>query len=122
MFLYVPNGVNRDAWTPKAEGALATLPPTLSPLAPFTSSLRLLGGLGHQKANANGDGPGDHARAAATFLTACQAQKVGGVRVGVSIDQVIAQRIGGETAFPSLELSCDPCGGAGERRSLHSCP
>ncbi|MFO0932614.1 MAG: DUF1552 domain-containing protein [Planctomycetota bacterium] len=121
VFLYVPNGVNREAWTPKAEGALATLPPTLSPLAPFTSSLRLLGGLGHQKANANGDGPGDHARAAATFLTASQAQKVGGVRVGVSIDQVIAQRIGGETAFPSLELSCDPGGVAGECDSGYSC-
>ena len=38
----------------------------------------LAAGLVAKKANANGDGGGDHARANATFLTGCQARKTAG--------------------------------------------
>ena len=44
------------------------------------------------KARANGDGPGDHARAMAAFLTGRQARKTHGadIRVGMSADQHVA--------------------------------
>jgi hypothetical protein len=121
-FFYAPNGVNQAAWKVGDEGALRALSPTLAPLAPWMSKLSVLSGLAHHKADANGDGPGDHARAGATFLTAAQAKKGGNeIHVGVSIDQVIAQAVGAETMFPSLELSCDPGAVAGECDSGYSC-
>src|SRR5262245_29937362 len=40
-FVYVPNGVIMDAWTPKAEGANFELPTTLKPLAPFRDQLQV---------------------------------------------------------------------------------
>ena len=68
-FVYVPNGVNMADWTPQGEGADFELPYILEPLKPFQTELQVLSGLAHRKADANGDGPGDHARASATFLT-----------------------------------------------------
>src|SRR5579871_6993102 len=68
-FLYVPNGIDMANWTPAAEGALATLPSTLQPLAPVQQELFVLSGLTLDKARPNGDGAGDHARAMAAFLT-----------------------------------------------------
>jgi hypothetical protein len=108
-FVYAPNGKHMPDWTPKAEGAGFELPPTLEPLRAVKDDLLVLSGLAQRKANGNGDGPGDHARAMATFLTGCQARKTGGadLRVGVSVDQVAAARIGHLTRFASLEVGCE---------------
>jgi len=122
-FVYVPNGIHMADWTPAKEGPLGELPPTLEPLKPHKKDLLVLTGLTHRKANANGDGPGDHARAMATFLTGCQAKKTNGsdIRIGVSVDQVAAQKIGQQTKFASLELGCDPGQQAGNCDSGYSC-
>lgn len=123
LFLYVPNGVDRSSWTPRTEGAAFALPPTLEPLKPVRESVLVLSGLTQAKANANGDGPGDHARAAASFLTSAQAFKTKGapLRVGVSVDQVAAAEVGRETMFPSLEVGCDPGATSGDCDSGYSC-
>src|SRR5262245_23418491 len=68
-FLFVPNGIHMPDWTPKDEGALKQLPPTLEPLKPVKDHLLVLSGLTLDKARPNGDGPGDHARAMSAFLT-----------------------------------------------------
>jgi hypothetical protein len=96
-------------WTPRTEGTDFALPPTLAPLRTVKDDLLVLSGLTQRKAFGNGDGPGDHARAMATFLTGCQARKTGGadLRVGVSVDQAAAARIGHQTRFPSLEVGCE---------------
>ncbi|MBK8180786.1 MAG: DUF1552 domain-containing protein [Planctomycetes bacterium] len=78
LFLSTPNGAQMDRWTPAEEGPLTALPPTLEPLAPHREQLLVLSGLTHDKARANGDGPGDHARSAAAFLTAAQPRKTAG--------------------------------------------
>jgi hypothetical protein len=59
----------------------------------------------------------------ATFLTGCQAKKTNGsdIRIGVSVDQVAAQKIGQQTKFASLELGCDPGQQAGNCDSGYSC-
>ena len=59
-FLYVPNGMNMQAWTPKADGLFGELPELLEPLAAFKNDLNVCSGLALDKAKANGDGPGDH--------------------------------------------------------------
>jgi hypothetical protein len=108
-FVYAPNGKHMPDWTPKSDGADFVLPPTLEPLRSVRGEVLVLSGLAQRKANGNGDGPGDHARAMATFLTGRQARKTGGadLRVGVSVDQLAAAHVGRVTRFPSLEVGCE---------------
>jgi hypothetical protein len=75
------------------------------------------------KARANGDGPGDHARAMSVFLTGRQPRKTHGadIRVGVSADQHIAQSLSDLTRFPSLELGIERGQQAGNCDSGYSC-
>ncbi|MBI4327139.1 MAG: DUF1552 domain-containing protein [Chloroflexi bacterium] len=122
-FVYIPNGANMADWTPKMAGADFELPAILEPLGPVKEDLLVLSGLAHDKARPNGDGAGDHARASATFLTGCQARKTHGadIKVGVSIDQVAAQKVGKATRFASLELGCDRSQLAGNCDSGYSC-
>src|SRR5262245_20348009 len=64
-FLYVPNGKNMADWTPRRDGADFELPHILEPLRPVKDRLLVLTNLTADKARANGDGGGDHARALA---------------------------------------------------------
>ena len=122
-FVYVPNGANMADWTPGDIGTDFKLPFILEPLEPVRRDVMVLSGLTHDKARPNGDGAGDHARASATFLTATQARKTSGVdiRVGVSVDQVVAQKAGDQTPFRSLELGCDRGQSSGSCDSGYSC-
>jgi len=122
-FVMTPNGAQMDLWTPAAEGALEILPPTLAPLEPWRASVLVLSGLTHDKARANGDGPGDHARAAAAFLTAAQPRKTAGadLRAGVSVDQVLASAVGTRTRLRSLELGTDAGRLGGQCDSGYAC-
>lgn len=122
-FVYVPNGANMADWTPKTTGAGYELPAILEPLRDHQSQVSVLTGLAHDKGFPHGDGAGDHARASATFLTGSKARKTGGadIKVGVSVDQVAAQKIGAHTRLPSLELGTDRARLAGECDSGYSC-
>ena len=122
-FVYVPNGANMADWTPKEVGSDYELPSILEPLKPVQQDLTVLSGLAHDKGRPNGDGPGDHARASATFLTGCQARKTPGadIKVGTSVDQVAAQKIGSRTRLPSIELGTDRARLAGNCDSGYSC-
>lgn len=122
-FVYVPNGKNMADWTPSAEGADFTLPRILEPLSEVREYVSVLTGLTADKARPNGDGPGDHARAMAAFLTGAQPRKTDGtdIRAGISVDQVAAARIGSQTRLPSLEIGVDPSAMAGNCDSGYSC-
>ena len=68
--IYVPNGVEMRMWTPKTEGAGYALSPILEPLKPFYEQTMVLSGLADRVAVPQpGEGIGDHARAASTWLT-----------------------------------------------------
>jgi len=122
-FFSIPNGVNNPYWFPRDVGATYTLPKTLASLEPVKDDLLVISGLAHDKARANGDGPGDHARSNATFLTSCQARKTDGkdIRAGVSVDQIAAEKAGGKTRLASLELGCEKGAMAGNCDSGYSC-
>jgi len=121
-YFFVVNGVDITHWTPATEGALQ-LPYILEPLEGVKDSLNVLTGLTQFHAFANGDGPGDHARSCACWLTGVQPRKTSGadIRKGTSVDQVAAQHIGHLTKFPSLELGCERSGLAGDCDSGYSC-
>ncbi|HSQ58356.1 MAG TPA: DUF1552 domain-containing protein, partial [Gemmata sp.] len=57
-FVYVPNGVNMEHWTPKTDGKLDALPDVLKPLEAIKDSVNVITGLACDKARPNGDGPG----------------------------------------------------------------
>ena len=122
-YIYIPNGVNIDLWRPTGSGSNYKLGPSLKSLAPYSKDLQFLRGLDHDKAKANGDGPGDHARANATFLTGCQAKKTSGadIKLGVSVDQIAAAEMAKHTRVASLELSTDPVRTSGRCDSGYSC-
>lgn len=122
VYLYVPNGVHMPDWTPAAEGTDFALPWILEPLAPFRERLGVLSGLTHDKARPNGDGPGDHARAAAVFLTGVQPLKTDGqVKLARSADQIAAAAVGGATRFRSLELGLERGRDSGQCDSGYAC-
>lgn len=122
-FLYIPNGVHMPDWTPQQEGSDYTLTPILNKLAPFRSQFNVLSGLTLNGARALGDGPGDHARSVAAFLTACHPRKTDGQDIsnGVSVDQLAAAHLGQQTRLPSLELGTEASSPAGRCDSGYSC-
>ncbi|HYG74566.1 MAG TPA: DUF1552 domain-containing protein [Planctomycetota bacterium] len=122
-FLYVPNGKNMVDWTPKTQGENFELPDILKPLAELKGDFSILTGLAADKARANGDGGGDHARAMAAFLTGAQPRKTDGtdIRLGISVDQVAAARLADQTRLPSLEIGCEQSAMAGNCDSGYSC-
>ena len=122
-FTYVPNGVTMAEWTPSADGSSFQFSRVLKPLAPFRDDLLVISGLAQANGNAIGDGPGDHARAAASYLTGVHPHKTAGadIRNGVSVDQIAAQHLGRDTRFASLELGCDDSRTVGNCDSGYSC-
>lgn len=126
-FVFLPNGVNRAAWFPSEVGPLVgsttAWPSSLEPLKPFANRLAVLSGFAHVNAEPQGDGPGDHARSAACFLTGVHPKKTSGSDItnGVSIDQVIAMRLAGRTPLDSIELGLEPGMTAGNCDSGYSC-
>ena len=122
-FTYVPNGVVLADWTPKGTGRDFGLARILGPLDPFREDMLILSGLAHPNANELGDGPGDHARAGACFLTGVHPRKTAGADIhnGISADQIAAQALASETRLPSLELGCEESRTVGNCDSGYSC-
>lgn len=122
-FTYVPNGVTMDAWTPVGAGTGFEFPRIMKSIEPFRSQTLVLSGLAQVNANAINDGAGDHARAAACYLTGVHPRKTAGadIQAGVSVDQIAATHIGADSRFPSLELGCDDSRTVGDCDSGYSC-
>ena len=122
-FTYVPNGVTLPDWTPADTGRGFTCSRILAPLAPYRDDTLVLTGLAHKNADALGDGPGDHARAAAAYLTGVHPRKTAGADIqnGVSVDQIAAAHIGNDSRFRSIELGCDDSRSVGNCDSGYSC-
>jgi hypothetical protein len=105
--LYMPNGINPHAWTPKGVGRGFELSPILLPLAEVKDDLLVFTELWNAASN-TGDG---HYVKTGGFLTGTTITRTTGsdLRSGnVSMDQVAAQRIGHLTLLPSLELGLEP--------------
>lgn len=110
-FIYIPNGVVMDRWTPADGGPdrTLTLSPTLQPLEKFRDRVTVVSGLGHKQAESLGDGNGDHSRATTTWLSGVHPKRTEGadVRNGVTADQIAARELGADTPLPSLELALE---------------
>ena len=122
-FVFFPNGAIMPAWKPATAGKNYELSETLAALAKHKSDFNVITGLAQDNGRAKGDGPGDHARCAASYLTGAHPYKTSGadIRLGVSVDQVAADRIGKLTKLPSLEIGIERGRNAGNCDSGYSC-
>lgn len=117
---YVPCGIHMQAWTPAQTGRSYTLSPTLAPLANVKDDLLVLSNL----SNAITDPPGNGAHATGTggFLTCTLVLKsTTDILNGVSMDQIAAKQLQGQTRFSSLELGMAGGGNSGDCDSGYSC-
>lgn len=123
LFIFMPNGFIMPSWKPEGQGKDYKLSETLQVMKPFKNDFTLYSNLTHDKARANGDGGGDHARSSGTYLTSRQMKKTSGndIRAGVSVDQIIAAKVGSHTDLPSLEVGCERGQLAGNCDSGYSC-
>jgi hypothetical protein len=104
--IYFPHGAIMDKWTPAAEGAGFELTPILQPLKPFYNQINVISDLRH--ANAYGSGAtANHNRSAAAYLSGAFAEVGAQPSLGVTVDQIAAQKIGQDTPLPSLELTIE---------------
>ncbi len=122
-FFYVPNGMHMPDWTPGEIGKGFSLPATMQPLSKYRDRLNVLSGLALDGARAHGDGPGDHARSVASFLTGAHPKKTDGAGIynGQSIDQKMAEALGERTRLASLEVGMESSAPAGRCDSGYSC-
>jgi hypothetical protein len=110
---FVPHGMAPGYWVPETEGPLAaTLPFNWKPLDPFRSSTVILSGLHSRSAEPPPGVTGADHWVAAAFLCANKPKKTAGADVyaGTTIDQLIAQKIGGENLMPSMQLAVEDPG------------
>lgn len=122
-FVYVPNGILMNQWTPAADGPNFELPRILAPLGPHRENVLVLSGLAQNTGRPLGDAEGDHARASATYLTGVHPKKTDGAGIcaGISVDQVAASHIGNSTRFPSIELALEDGRMVGDCDTGYSC-
>jgi Protein of unknown function (DUF1552) len=103
--LYVPHGMIMEQFTPAQGGTGFDFTPILKSLEPFRESLVVVTGANGPLNRDNGA----HAYAPSSWLTGAKAKKTQGsdMRLGVSLDQVLARHVGQDTPLPSLELATE---------------
>jgi hypothetical protein len=99
--VYVPHGAIMDQWTPAA-GRGFEFTPILKPLEPLRDRVNVVSGLFR-------GGDDDHAVSVAAWLSGAVAKRTEAedVRLGTTVDQIVAKKIGQDTPFPSLELATE---------------
>ena len=105
VFLFMPNGVLPQAWTPIDVGPAWSPTPSLSPLTHHMARTQVLTGLRNKNSM---EGEGHYVKTTA-LLSGEKVHKTGGrdLRVGTSVDQVAAHAVGTETRIPSLVLGLE---------------
>src|SRR5215510_2536434 len=101
--LFMGNGISPKNWGAKGSGADMQLSKSLEPLASLRPRLNVISGLFNRHATGVGIHPGQ----TGNILSGARLQRGAVLRGGVSMDQVLAARLGEETAQPSLVLGCE---------------
>ena len=114
--VYIPNGMAMEYWSPDTFGRDFEITPVLKPLSRYKDRMLLLSGL-----NANWNIA--HAGAGGSFLTGITqgGRNETEILADVSIDQLLADKLGQETQLASLELSMDAPALAGACTANLSC-
>ena len=101
--LFMGNGVNEDHWNSEGDGAEMKLSKSLEPLEPLKQKINVIHGL-FQK---NATGQGIHPAQTGSLLSGAHIQKGAIIRAGITVDQMLANRIGQDTPQSSIVLACE---------------
>jgi hypothetical protein len=101
--MFMGNGINGNHWWARGNGAEMKLSKSLAPLEPLKKKINVINGLFNQPAVGIGIHPGQTGQ----LLTGVSIQKGPNVRSGISMDQLLANAIGQDTAHPSIVLACE---------------
>jgi hypothetical protein len=101
--LFMGNGINGNHWWAKGAGAAMKLSKTLEPLEPVKKKINVINGL----FNKEGVGKGIHPGQTGNILSGVPLQHGAQVKAGISVDQVLANQLGQDSAQSSLVLACE---------------
>ena len=101
--LFMGNGISPNHWWAKGSGEAMELSQSLQPLTPYRNKLNIVMGLFNKAATGVGIHPGQ----TGNILSGASLQKGAVLRGGISIDQILANTLGDQTAQPSLVLGCE---------------
>ncbi len=96
-------GINANHWWAKGEGAEMELGRCLEPMETLKAKMNFVSGLFNQAAVGVGIHPGQ----TGNILSGAALQRGAELRGGISVDQVLANSLGEETAQSSLVLGCE---------------
>ena len=101
-FLFFGDGIHPPEWWAKGNGSKMELGPAFASLNDVKSKLNVVNGLCHPS-----DVVGGHAKGAAGILTGVHPKGGREIHAATSMDQILAKRLGDQTALPSLVLACE---------------
>src|SRR5438105_10198504 len=101
--LFAGNGFHGREWRAEGEGRSLKLGKVLEPLEPFKEKMLFIRGL----YNAEAGKGGIHSAMTGNLLSGAFLEGAGGIRSGISMDQLVARKTGRETKVPSLVLACE---------------
>jgi hypothetical protein len=101
--LFMGNGVNEEHWSTEGSGADMKLSKTLAPLEPLKHKINVIHGLFNKPAM----GMGIHPAQTGSLLSGAMIQRGAIIKAGTTVDQMLANRIGQDTAQSSIVLACE---------------
>ena len=101
--MFLGNGINEEHWNATGSGAAMKLSKTLEPLESLKHKINVIDGL----FNKTSTGQGIHPAQTGSLLTGARISKGAIIHSGISVDQMIASRIGEDTPQSSIVLACD---------------
>jgi len=106
-FVYVPNGVIVEQFVPAKEGDDFEITTILKPLEAFKDQLVVISNMVRAEPSNN------HAVSSGSWLTGTRPKRTDGpdFRIGTSIDQIVAEKIGQDATFPSIEVATEDFSG-----------
>src|SRR5438552_18200256 len=102
-FLFMGNGVNPNEWWARGSAAGIELGRSLAPMEPLKGRFNYIKGLFNKAAT----GVGIHPGMTGNLLSGAPLTKGAELHGGVSLDQVLASRLGEQTVQPSMVLGCE---------------
>jgi hypothetical protein len=101
--VFLGNGINEDHWSAEGTGAAMKLSKTLEPLEPLKTKINVIDGLFNKAAT----GQGIHPAQTGSLLSGAHISKGAIIHSGISVDQMIANKVGQDTQLSSLVLACE---------------
>jgi hypothetical protein len=101
-FLFFGDGIHPPEWWSKGNGANLELGPAFASLNRVKDKVNFIHGLRHPSSVCDG-----HAKGAAGILSGIHPKNGREIRAAASLDQVLARRVGADSAVPSLVLACE---------------